>query len=929
MRRSLHHTLGVLHNAFNLVLLALVVLVISILIRDDLPVPKFIRDRIERECTARGLKVSFTHAQIDASGKILARELTVAPVRFGGPVLSAGRVFVAFDRLKLLAGRIEIVRLDAEDVRVICPASLSPTAADEPLLQVSAVTVTQHAGVWRVPGLLAAAGPLRVIAHGLIQVPAAADAPKFHLDLNRVLDQFATLAPRVVRELARLDTLEQPRLQLVFGGGTGRPLTLDALFSAAGWRDERFGEVRGVQAETHVTLRGPATTAPVRLSARLEHVARPGLVTAEAVELSAEWLAFPTAKNFLPWQVHVAAANVQHAKGRVTAPVLAVFPLAYPLVDVTASAVLEGEALALAAEADVRRRSGIVTLRGGAGATWLARASEILRRDVTYYATIATPPDVSVQVTIDDGLQLRGADFRVITPPLVARRVALDRARVHGHVDRAGLRIDHLEFTRGDEFGHGTYQSDFKSRDYRFMITGAMRPDHIATWYGPWWAKFWKDYQFHGGPPRFNLDAHGNWLRPEPILMTGAGAAENITIRDVPLEAVRTRLFVRPGYFDLFDATILRPEGRIDGDARLRFVRGDPLPVWQELRFSSNADLVAMARVFGPGGDALLAPYRYTIPPNLTLAGTVAREGREYDVNLELGLNTGDEFRYLDFPLSWLTTRASIHNRQVVLPEIYAGYAKGVLTGSARTDAGRLTFDAKLLNADFDLAMKIYSDFVDRNFPTPPEKLEPGSIVRDSFGGTLTLNLAAQGPIADLKAYEGAGDLVLSGAKLYQLNVIGVFSDLFGTGIGTFGFTDAKGAFEVRRDLVHFPNLRVTGNTARLDATGSYSLADRSINFRVRMEALRESRGFITKLLGLVVNPLTNLLFEARLTGTLRNPKRAMDFLAPRAPEPEPEPPPPVAPAPATTPAPASTSAPVETSPVENGPGAVPAVEPK
>jgi hypothetical protein len=254
-----------------------------------------------------------------------------------------------------------------------------------------------------------------------------------------------------------------------------------------------------------------------------------------------------------------------------------------------------------------------------------------------------------------------------------------------------------------------------------------------------------------------------------------------------------------------------------------------------------------------------------------------------------------------------------------VLPEIYAGYANGVLIGNATTDNGQLSFDAKLTNADFDLAMKIYSDYVDRNFPTPPEPVEAGSMAREDYGGKLTLALKAKGPITDLKAFTGDGELALTDANLYKLKVIGLFSDL--TGIGALGFTDAQGPLEVRRDRVLFPDLRVTGNTARIESSGSYSLRDRTIDFRVRMKPLRESPGFITKIFGMVVNPLTNLLFEAHITGTLRNPKRNVEFLAPRAPEleaaVEPEPissPPPEAVAP-TLETPASPPAPPAAAP--------------
>ncbi len=927
-RRGLHvivhrgcgHAWGVVHNCINLVLLALVLVVATLLLRDELPVPGFIRTRLESELAARGFDLTFRHAQVDATARILAEDVTIAPQRFGGAILSAGRVFVEFDRLKLLAGHIELISLQAEDVHLICPPSLSPSGSATTLVEIASLRLRQHAGVWRMPGLVAAIGPVNVVAHGLFNTrspertaPTTA-APHPLPGLDHMLDQFAQLAPRVVREFTRLDALREPRLQVSFEGAVHQPVVIDLALTAAGWRDERVGELHGVQAHTHITLGGDPTTAPVKLTARIEHAMRPHLLAADGVELNAEWLAFPTKENYLPWQVHVAATRVQHEKGTITAPVLAVFPLAFPLVDVVASTVVEGEPISVIAEGDVRTRSGTIGVHGSAGGAWLQRASTILGRDVTYYATITTPPDFAVHATFANDFQLDGVDFRVVCPPLIARHVALDRARVRGHLSRDALHVDHLEFSRGDESSVGAYDSDFHDRDYRFRLRGSVRPLSIASWFGPWWGRFWHGYDFRGAAPDFDIDAHGNWLRPEPVLVTGSGRAEDVVIRGVPCDAVRTHLFIRPNYFDLFDATIMRPEGRVDGSVKLRFLRGDSTPVWEDFAFSSNADLVALAHIFGPGGDALLAPYRYTVPPEVSLVGTVAREDDTYDVQLQLALNTGDEFRYLDFPLSWLTTRAIIHNRHVALPEIYAGYAHGVLTGSATVNDGQLDFDAKLANADFDLATKIYSEYVDRNFPTPPEKVEPGSIVREDYGGKLTLTLAANGPITDLKAFDGTGDVELSDAKLYQLRVIGIFSDLFGSGLGTFGFTNAKGAFEVMHDKIHFPSLRVTGRTARLDANGYYSLQDRSIDFRVRMEALRESSGFLTKILGVVINPLTNLLFEAHLTGTLRNPKRNVDFLAPHVtvqPEP-PRAPPPVPPANAGTSAVSPDTAPVE-----------------
>lgn len=893
VRSALGHTWAVLHTLFNFALLGLVVLLVSVILREDLPVPGFIRSHLERELAARGFVLAVQHVEVDPTATFLAENVSLAPARFGGAVLSAGRVIVEFDRLKLLAGRVELEQLTAEDLRIICPPSLSPSGEAVTLVQIASLQLNQNAGVWRVPGLVGMLGPVEIIARGTFGTGPAREPPAAPPDVARLLDAFAHYAPRAVRELSRLDALRHARLELQFTGAVGEPVTVDAAFTAAGWRDDRFGTLQGVRAQTHVTLGGDPASAPVRLSARIEHATHTKFGSLAGVELAAAWLAFPTRENFLPWRVHLAAAHLTHPKGTLTAPVVAVFPLAYPLVEFVASAEFAGETVALSGEADVRSRSGVLDVRGRIGREWLARVSGIVGRDVTYYATIDTPPDFAAHATIGPDLKWRRIDFRLLSPPVEARGVGLDRVRVRGHVTPEIVRLSQLEFSRGTEYARGTYASDFHRRDYRLRLSGALRPASIAPWFGPWWGRLWQDYSFHGPPPTFDVDAHGNWLRPEPILVTGSGRAEQVALKGIAFDAVRTRFFLRPNYVDLFDATIRRPEGRVDGGVRLRFERGNPQPVWQQFAFSSNADLVELARIFGPGGEEMLAPYRYSVPPDVTAIGAVTRQEDGYDVRLDIGLNTGDEFRYRDFPLSWLTTRIVIQNRHIELPEIYAGYAGGVLTGSATVDDGQLTFDARLANADFDQATQIYSEFVERNFPSPPEAEAEGSMVRENYGGKLNLELAATGPISDLKAFTGRGTVALSDAQLYRLRVIGVFSDLLGTGIGTLDFTDAQGPFELRRDVIHFPDLRITGNTARLEAVGDYSLANRTIDFRVRMKPLRESNAFLTKAFGLVVDPLTNLLFEARLTGTLRNPSRSVAFLAPRAPaEPEsPQPP--------------------------------------
>lgn len=930
--RALKVTLGhtVIH-ALNVVLylfmalLALVAgLLIFILTRDDIPLPDFLLRRIEARCAAAGADVTFSRARLDLHGNLLINDLRLQPARFGEPVLEARMVFLNFDELFLAAGMIELSQVRAEDVTIYCPSTLSPSGGPFPLARIAGLFAERSGRAWDVNGILLQAGPLHVVAHGTFVPPTRGRPEGPPPDPDELVNQFARLAPQIARALQPLDTLAEARVEVVFRVERSGEIQAAIEGSAGSWMRAGICEVDQLQASTLLRSR-KGVIDPFVIQARASRFAREDGIIVERPALLAHWDAPLDLKRPMPSGVLASAARVQHPKIAVTAPAVAIVTADYPRVAGALTVDLAGEPLDLRIAGDANSRSGEVEIRGAFGAHWLEEASRIQGRDLTYYADIKQAPDFWAKASIGDGLVWRQAEFRAVSGPIVARRVALDRARVHGIVVPEGVTIDHLEIGKGDQGGLGTYTDAFATRDHRLLLRGSMRPLMISGWFSGWWERFWSDFTFDGPPPEFDIDVAGNWNVQGSDIVHGRGKAWKGSMRGVAYDFLDTRFFIKMDYYDLYQATVIRPEGRVAGEVQLQFTPPQRDPARVRFAFDSTADLVELATIFGKGGNELLAPYRYTTPPTTHVAGVVTNHAGAFDTRLDVSIESPAEFRYYDFPVSTISTDVKIHNTRVEIPRLLAGYGGGTLRASAVVENGIIALHGSLEDASYDSATRIFNDFLDRRSPPPAEEKDPAGLTAHAPGGRLDLGVDARGPLTTFDAYEGQGSLRISEANLGSVRIFGLLSDLMGSispKLGSLRFHEANSTFKIQRDRVAFPDLRITGRTAALETEGTYYINSRNLDFRARLYPLGESGNAITQLFDFVLGPVSYLL-EMRLTGTMRKPNWSLSRL-PFAPKPVVDEgtssPTATTPPPSPTPAPEPSAAPQAASPDAGSP---------
>lgn len=848
-----------------------------IILKDDLPIPGILLQRIEAQLANRGMDITFRSAHLDPLGRILVNDLALAPRRFGEPVFAAEIAIIELDRIQLLAGIPALERLRAENVRIICPPALSPSGVSETVFELAGLDLRTNGERWTVDHLAAEFGPLHINAHGQIRIPRAVEGtppPK----LEELFDTYAKLAPDLARVREHLQTTTDPRLEISFEGATNTTIAINAVLTASGWRGVPEVEARGISVSANFVY-DPQNPSPVDVRAGIHSLTYTDAVKAGKLEVEAHWDSLPTAEKPWPTRLTLNGARISHPKQDLISPAIVVDRMAWPEVDLRFHASLEGEPLEGTVKADVIDRSGVATIEGTFGKNWLHRASEILGRDVTYYATIGNPPDFFARVEFDPGLKWKQVDFRGTSGPLTARGVFLERATGRGTVTPEKVRVEHFEITNGDEHAFGTYEDNLRTRENRVHLAGTVRPLSISPWFSGWWANFWDDFTLHGPAPWFAVDVHGDWLRPKEFTVLGSARAGQGAYKGITFEGLDSRFFIRQDYYDIYDAALERAEGSLAGEVQIAYEHGNRIPVRESFDFESTADLVALAEIFGEGGRDMLAPYRYTTPPFAKVRGTVTAKNGVVDTDLAINIETDNEFRYHDFPMESLSADVTIKNSHVKLPRVRATYAGGTLGASAEVENGRLTYFATLTDANFADSLEIFSDFLDRTSP-PTEEEKPATDPDDSLaaglvGGKLNLQMTATGTVEDFQSYEGTGSMTVTDAELGKVKLFGLLADALGSiglKVGVLNFHSAESTFEAKRERLIFPDMRITGDTGALELRGEYNLNAEDLDFRARLYPLRESQGALTQIFGVMLDPFSNF-FEVRLTGSLSRPR--------------------------------------------------------
>ena len=843
--------------------------------RHEVVLPSPVTHLLERRLGGTAFQVTVGRVAFDPLGHVVVRDVAVGIPGLEGPVVRAAQIETQIDPWTLLAGHVEVHQLAVSGAELLYPSQLSPTGRPEAIVSNLDAVLGLEGNRLSVESLSARAGSIALFAHGRVALAplrtARPGAPR--LDAARAAAAFTSFLRHAARFTPRLEAVRKARIDLTLYPSPVAGAVVDAELSAAGLHLEtpRPAELGPFHAEVRIPLAG-------RISARV--IARAGADSVDVAgarvagvdtRLVATWN--PHDRTFVPLRADVSAVGIQFMDTEVDAIAATARPGPAQSIDFAAVAGAAGARVAVSGSGIPARRSGTLAFDAVVGNGVTALVSGRVHKDLSRFVDFAQPGRAAGTATFLPGGKLQSAQAWVDAHDLTAHAVHLDRVFGHVWFDGHTFRADHAVVRQGGNVARGTYEMDVKTHDFRFLLTGFLRPLDITGWFKPWWPKLWANFAFPTTTPAADVDVQGRWKFPALTRVFAGVDAPGAVVRKVPFNVVRTRVYVDGHVTHVISVDARRPEGTITG--WFKTTVDAEKHQWEAVDFdmTTHVDLAQCAGLLKNVAPEILAPYSFEKAPALHARGhvtsAIAPGGKSEDVAFDV--TAPGRFAFRDFPLHDVAFSGLYHNRHIEVPDFTATYAGGQARAAFSVDPHgtqrAVKIRASLAGAKLGevvQSVEAYAARVRKQSGLPKTSKE-----ERMSNARLDATVDADGILNDPTSFHGSGTAELSGPELGHVRLLGGLSELLR--FTSLRFTSAKTQFKLAGPLIDFQSVRVTGHNSAIDAHGTYSLKTKQLDFKAQVWPFEQSQGLVRGTFGLVLSPLTVFL-EVKLGGTLADP---------------------------------------------------------
>lgn len=860
--------------------LALVLLLVAqlyIAFAREMPVPGFLLRSLEQRLAASGVAANFGRTTFDPDGRILVENLKLSLTSFAEPIAHARLVYVELDPWALLAGRFEPSRLRASGVSLYIPAMLSDSGASEGLLDTADLTIIPHEQSVTVEHFTARLAGLSISARGTVDLKSL---PKHGEETMPIAEMLAVHYPDACRRAAVLSRhlagLHDGRLQLRLQPSPNFGAIARVQLSGSSYESPDYPELK-LGAFSLGTRLPVWNTEPffARITARVANLTVPGGTQIDRLRTT---LRARVAAD----KLHLEPQNADVTVGRVTVDGVQVSDISTSLKlgslpEITGAAVARvvNEAVSIGGTANVTERSAKLHTVGRFDPSLMLVIGRHVGHDLRPFLDFGQPPEFDAEVVFDPGAHFKSVEGLVGARDVHAYHVTFDD--IGGHVRVADNRFvaTQAHASIGTNFATGSYEHDFRNHDFRFLLTGQLRPPDISGWFREWWSNFWDTFDFSAEAPDASVDVQGRWMDgPRTNVFVYASGA-NPVIHGTPLDHVTTLIYLRPSYYDAMDVRVYRDKGAANGWFVRRYNADHTELQRMDFDFSSSLALDVAAGLVGPEVESIIKPFYFTTPVMLDVSGFIgdpAALGVARQINLH-GTTQGD-LTFHDFPLNGLNFSAAVKDDDIVIEPVAAGFAGGNVSGRMRIQGPegkqRLGFDIGLKQGNLQRVTSTLSEYFAQRRDVMP--IASTSYVQKNANVAVDLDVSAEGDLDNPLSYVGSGNMELGGQGLGEIRLLGLLSELLN--FTALRFNHLRANFNVEKDKVVFPEVRVTGANSAVDAHGNYSLAKRQLDFNAKIYPFQESKFILKNVVGAVLSPLSSVL-EVKLTGELDKPKWA------------------------------------------------------
>jgi hypothetical protein len=845
---------------------------------NELQVPRFILRSIEDHLAETGVTVKFGRAIFDPSGRILLTKARFKLDSFAEPVVTADAIFLRLDPLALLERRFEAREIRATGANLFIPAMLSASGRAEKIVQDldAGFSITSRGDEFSVDYMSCRLGGVLISARGRVNagtvarngaeatsLPLAEFVSKNYVVLSREFsraeEQLAGLAGTVVTAvLTPSDTR---------GAIVNAQLCADSLRMAS----PVAVEAARIQAGCRFPLLGgaPLMTTGVATAESLEIA---GKVSATGVRVRTRGILKMDTLEFDTRQVEVAAGSVTMGGDSLGAPLVSLIPGAGRAFGAEAAATLLGQVVWARGDVDLAAKSADVDFDGLVSPGLTERLSRLIGANVRRFADLSEPMQAAGRLRLSPGWKFRDVRARVDARNFVAYKVGFEEARGVVSYDGTHFAARDAVVVSGDNRAEGSYEQNFSTLEFRYLLSGRLRPLDISPWFtGDWWPNLFRNFEFPDRPPDATIDVRGQYMRGRYFAVYGYADAVGPVLKGVPFDRARALIYVDQAACDGLDIALTKGSGSAQGSFKLSTEPAQGAWTGLDIESTSTIDPSPVGKLLQPDAAAAIAAFSFDKPPAISLRGhfdgPAAQPAKGKSLHTEVRSESGFKVHGVAFERASFALDLAGDDIAVSVAE--AGFAGGILTGTANVTgegaARHLRLKASLSGASLGQAAAAAEGYV-----AAPEggstALE--TFARDKSGVRLDLNASAEGVPGELGTFVGDGNVQVQGAGLGELSLLGGLSKALR--FPELRFTQARSAIRIGDSALSFPDLSVIGANSAIRAKGTYSIDRRTLDFSATIYPFMESKSLL-QVFNALSAPLSAML-RVRLTGSIDKP---------------------------------------------------------
>ena len=827
---------------------------------NSLRVPGFILRAFEDRLAASGVKITFGNASFDPSGRILIENAELTESSFPEPIVKARALYGTIDPWSLLEGKFEPKELRLTGVSVFIPAMLSASGKPEEAVKDLDASIALGSTDVAIDYLTCKLGNVDVSAHGTLHVGSFKQQNTGALPLTEFLtENYPSLSRQIASAITSLSALDTPIVHAELSSSESRGALVRVVFVASGLKltTPAAVQIGALRVSTRFPLLGDSPVlAPIDFST--DSFVGPSGLTARRIHARVRGILKPGLLTYDPKEVEATVASASNGTLRGQALFGDIHIEPNMRFNGQANGWVQGSPLSVSGWTDFPKGTATVDLDAHVNHALLGGVASTINKDLLSFVDPVDPVHLSGTAHFDPGWSFSSFKGGVKAGNAHVHGVTLSAASGLVDINKSHFSATEIYLALFNDHATGTYDLDYATTHFRYLLSGALRPMDISGWFSSWWPNLFANFDFPDSPPNASADVQGLYSDASQATTFVYVEARNPVVRSEKFDYARTRLFIRPYYTDGIEVYITKGNQMARGHyAQYQDPSTGQLSSF-DFAVKSTLALEAPIKMFGSAASDLLSPYSFDKPPSVDGTGhlefAVSPNGSHQHIKLNIA--SDGIFRLFGFPIDRVKATTTIDDDKIAVSGIDAQFAGGAVTGTTtlagRGDSQTLTFDARLANANLAQAITtVYAFDAQKNGKPPPPASE---FIKDRANVRLEIAAATTGKLSDIKTFTGSGSAGIQGAELGKVQMLGLLSDVLR--MTSLRFTTAKANFTVQGARLVFSDISVTGANSAIQAQGAYTMDTRGLDFNAKIYPFQQSNNPFKKGIGLILSPV-------------------------------------------------------------------------